>query len=56
MEPPVRPLLGAFEIDGIVFVTAEIPGLDISRRPCFYKGKGRIIKMTSGLLTEHLHQ
>jgi len=37
MEPPVRPLLSAFEIDGKVFVTAEIPGLDITRRPCFYK-------------------
>ena len=41
MEPPVRPLLNAFEIDGKVFVTAEIPGLDVTRRPCFYKGKGR---------------
>lgn len=42
MEPPIRPLLGAFELDGKVFVTAEIPGLDVSRRPCFYKGKGRL--------------
>lgn len=42
MEPPVRPLLGAFEVDGTVFVTAEIPGLDVTRRPCFYKGKGRL--------------
>lgn len=42
MEPPVRPLLNAFEIDGKVFVTAEIPGLDVTRRPCFYKGKGRL--------------
>jgi ATP-dependent DNA helicase RecG len=42
MEPAVRPLLGAFEVDSHVFVTAEIPGMDISRRPCFYKGKGRL--------------
>lgn len=42
MEPPVRPLLGAFEVDGRLFVTAEIPGIDLVRRPCFYRGKGRL--------------
>jgi ATP-dependent DNA helicase RecG len=42
MEPVVRPLLGVFEVDDKVFVTAEIPGLDITERPCFYKGKGRM--------------
>lgn len=42
MEPAVRPLLSAFEVGGKVFVTAEIPGLDLLRRPCFYKGKGRL--------------
>jgi ATP-dependent DNA helicase RecG len=42
MEPPVRPLLNAFEVDGKTFVTVEIPGIDVSRRPCLYKGKGRL--------------
>ena len=42
MEPVVRPLLTVAEKDGKVFVSAEIPGLDISERPCFYKGHGRM--------------
>ncbi|NCC76786.1 MAG: AAA family ATPase, partial [Clostridia bacterium] len=42
MEPTVRPLLSAFEVEDKIFVTAEIPGMDLSRRPCFYKGKGRL--------------
>ena len=42
MEPVVRPLLTVVEKDGKFFVSAEIPGIDISERPCFYSGKGRI--------------
>ncbi len=42
MEPVVRPLLTSAEKNGKVFVSAEIPGLDISERPCFYKGHGRM--------------
>lgn len=42
MEPPVRPLLTVAEKEGIFFVSAEIPGMDISDRPCFYKGSGRM--------------
>ena len=30
------------EIDGKTIVSAEIPGVDISDRPVFYKGVGRI--------------
>ena len=42
MNPPVRPLLSVAEKDGKVFVSAEIPGLDLADRPCFYKGVGRL--------------
>lgn len=42
MEPPVRPLFSVMEDGGLVFVTAEIPAIDISQRPCYYKGKGRL--------------
>ena len=42
MEPVIRPLLTVAEKDGKSFVTAEIPGIDIVDRPCFYKGKGRL--------------
>ncbi len=42
MEPVVRPLLTVAERDGKAFVAAEIPGVDITERPVFYQGKGRI--------------
>lgn len=42
MEPPVRPLLTVAEKEGKVFVSAEIPGVDITERPCYYKGQGRL--------------
>lgn len=42
MEPAVRALFTVCEIDGKIVVSAEIPGVDISERPVFYKGVGRI--------------
>lgn len=42
MEPSVRALFTVCEIDGKVVVSAEIPGVDVSERPVFYKGVGRI--------------
>ena len=42
MEPIVRPLLTVVEKDHKSFVSAEIPGADLSDRPVFYKGKGRL--------------
>ena len=42
MEPTVRALFSACDIDGKTVVSAEIPGVDISDRPVFYKGVGRI--------------
>lgn len=43
MEPVVRPTftLTVFE-DGKGVVSAEIPAVDISERPCCYRGKGRV--------------
>ena len=42
MEPVVRPVLTVTMIDGKHFVAAEIPAIDISERPCYYRGKGKI--------------
>jgi ATP-dependent DNA helicase RecG len=42
MEPSVRALFTVCEINGKKVVSAEIPGVDISQRPVFYKGVGRI--------------
>jgi len=42
MEPIVRPLLTVVEKEGKFFVSAEIPGADITDRPVFYQGKGRV--------------
>lgn len=41
MEPVVRPLFSVCDMDGAYVVSAEIPGLDLAERPCYYKGKGR---------------
>ena len=42
MEPPVRAVFTVAEVDGLDVCSAEIPGLDLSERPCYYKGKGRV--------------
>ncbi len=42
MEPVVRPLLTVAEKGGRFFVSAEIPGIDITERPCYYQGRGRL--------------
>ena len=42
MEPVVRPLLTVLEKNDKFFISAEIPGADITDRPVFYQGKGRV--------------
>lgn len=42
MEPPVHALFTFCEISGKVIVSAEIPGMEFSKRPVFYKGAGRV--------------
>ena len=42
MEPAVRPLLTVAVKDGKAFVAAEIPGMDLAERPCYYRGRGRL--------------
>lgn len=41
MEPIVRPLITATSVNGKYVVSAEIPGIEITQRPCYYKGKGK---------------
>ncbi len=42
MTPVVRPVFTTLLKDGKSFVSAEIPGIDVADRPCFYAGKGRL--------------
>ena len=42
MEPEVRPLCTVAVIDGKTVVSAEIQEIDNFRKPCFYKGVGRL--------------
>ncbi|GHU60210.1 hypothetical protein FACS1894171_0750 [Clostridia bacterium] len=42
MQPAVRPLFTVCEIDGNFLVSAEIPSVDISERPVYYRGVGRV--------------
>ena len=41
MEPPVRAVFTVAEVDGLDVCAAEIPGLDLTERPCYYKGFGK---------------
>lgn len=42
MVPPVRAVFTVAEVDGVNVCSAEIPGMDLSERPCYYKGAGRL--------------
>lgn len=42
MTPVVRPVFTACEEDGLIFLSAEIPPLDLAERPCFKTAKGRL--------------
>ncbi len=42
MEPVIRPVLTVAEKGGKCFVAAEIPGMELSIRPCYYRGKGQM--------------
>ena len=42
MEPIVRPLFTVCEIEEKLVVSVEIPSVDISERPVYYKGVGRV--------------
>ena len=42
MTPVVRPVLSVFDEEGLVFVTAEIPPVEITDRPCFKTARGRL--------------
>lgn len=42
MTPVVRPVFTVCDEDGLLFVSAEIPPVDIAERPCFKTAKGRL--------------
>ncbi len=41
MEPAVRAVFTFARLDGCDICSAEIPGLDLAQRPCYYTGVGR---------------
>lgn len=41
MEPPVRAVFTLAEFESHLICSAEIPAIDISERPCYYRGAGR---------------
>ena len=41
MEPPVRAVFTLAEYHGKTICAAEIPAIDITERPCYYRGAGR---------------
>lgn len=41
MEPLVRAVFTITEYEGKIIVSAEIPAIDLSERPCYYRGAGR---------------
>lgn len=42
MTPVVRPVFTVYNEEEMVFVSAEIPPIDIAERPCFRTAKGRL--------------
>jgi ATP-dependent DNA helicase RecG len=40
LEPPVRPLIQTHTYEGHALVTAEVPEMSRSEKPCYYKGAG----------------
>ena len=42
MSPVVRPILTVCEVNGKFVVSAEIPGVEITQRPVYYPGVGKV--------------
>lgn len=42
MMPPVRAVFTTASYKGFTICSAEIPGIDLAERPCYYKGAGRL--------------
>ena len=42
MEPPIRAVFTFAEYDGVWICSAEIPSIDLTERPCYYKGSGKM--------------
>ncbi|WP_349820473.1 hypothetical protein [Catenibacterium sp. RTP21428st1_D7_RTP21428_210409] len=41
MEPVVRTIFTTTEYKGVNICSAEIPSIDITNRPCYYRGAGK---------------
>ena len=51
MEPVVRAIFTTTEYKGVNICSAEIPSIDITNRPCYYRGAGK----TKGSYKAHVH-
>lgn len=40
MDPPIRPLIQIHRFEGVQVLVAEVPEIDRSQKPCYYKGAG----------------
>ncbi|MCC4267015.1 MULTISPECIES: ATP-binding protein [Microbacterium] len=40
LEPPVRAITNVVEFEGVHLLVAEIPEIDASLKPCYYRGQG----------------
>ncbi|HWK89593.1 MAG TPA: ATP-binding protein, partial [Longimicrobium sp.] len=40
MEPPLRPLITTWDVQGKAVISAEFPELDRAQKPCYYRGGG----------------
>jgi ATP-dependent DNA helicase RecG len=41
MEPPIRPYIQIHQVEDVAIISVEVPELDVSQKPCFYKGAGQ---------------
>ena len=42
MAPAVRAVFTTAEYEGVTICCAEIPSIDVTERPCYYKGVGKV--------------
>ena len=61
MNPPVRAVFTTAGLYGYSICSAEIPGIDLSERPCYYEGAGRLkgsfirVGDADKTMTDHVH-
>ena len=52
MSPQVRAIFTITEYEGVNICSAEIPAVDITNRPCYYAGAGKVKGLMSVLVMQ----